>query len=88
MSATVHTFISLVREHRLPCPCRDGVTCYTHRCEDLAAVIREMRDEDLDALFIAVDKHRAALDLVLEVLDGITGAETAHKPSRSTQEVQ
>lgn len=74
MTATIHSFESLYREHRLPCPCREGMTCYTHRCVDLADVLREALDHTEDELLIPADQHEQILRYALEVLDGITGA--------------
>lgn len=73
MTATIHSFESLVREHRLPCPCREGMTCYTHRCIDLADILREALDYADGELLIPVDQHQQILRYALEVLDGITG---------------
>lgn len=81
MTATIHSFESLYREHRLPCPCREGMTCYTHRCIDLADILREALDHIGRELLIPADQHEQVLLHALEVLEGITGA---RPPARGT----
>lgn len=73
MSATVHSFSRLYREHRLPCPCKDGRTCATHMCMDLADYLREELDRGEGELLLPAERHTQFLEFVIDVLDTVTG---------------
>ncbi|MCM0618746.1 hypothetical protein [Nocardioides bruguierae] len=73
MTATVLDLTPRLRAAAPTCSCREDWTCFTHRCTDLAVLLREEMDGAVGELLVPADRYRDVLTHVVAVLDSITG---------------